>query len=67
MMAGGQGTVGQERLNSEWQAVSSRRLGIVGYLEVFRGPRGLLMSVPGVSRWVDGPELVPSRARAIPD
>ena len=48
-----------------WVPVSSKREGIVGYLEKFRTAQGILVSLPGISRWIEGPVLDPQKAIAI--
>ncbi len=40
----------------------SNRKGIVGYVEMFMTNAGKQMSVPGASRWIDGPVLDESKA-----
>lgn len=50
---------------STWTPVKSKRNGIVGYLEMFRTTQGGLVSIPGVSRWIDGPILNPQKAVSI--
>lgn len=50
----------------EWSPVRRGRGAsavVVGWLEVWRGPCGLAMSVPGASRWIDGPVADPALAR----
>lgn len=37
-----------------WTPVKSTRSGVVGYLEKFQTTQGVSVSIPGVSRWIDG-------------
>ena len=39
--------------------------GITGYIEMFKHSSGELMTIPGSSRWIEGPELDLSKAKVI--
>lgn len=56
-----------EGLESVWVAIKSKREGIVGYLEKFMTPCGEAVSMPGLSRWIDGPVFDESMAKLIED
>lgn len=53
------------KAKSIWCPVKSKRQGVVGYLEKFQTQYGVPVSIPGVSRWIDGPVLDVSKARKI--
>lgn len=50
---------------SVWTPVKSVRSGIVGYMEKFQTPQGIPVSIPGVSRWIDGPVFDISKAAIV--
>ena len=50
---------------SVWVPVMSRKKGITGYIEKFRHNSGKLMSIPGVSRWINGSKLDVTKAVAV--
>ena len=54
-----------EKLVSVWVPVGSKWAGIVGYMEKFRTPQGVAVSLPGVSRWIDGSVFDLNRATVI--
>ena len=54
-------------LTSIWTPVKSKRNGVVGYMEMFMTRQGFKVSIPGVSRWIDGPVLDETKATLIDD
>ncbi len=54
-----------ENLVSVWVPVKSKRAGVVGYLEKFKTDQGVAVSLPGVSRWIDGPAFDLRKAEVI--
>ncbi len=50
---------------SVWVPIKSKRAGVIGYMEMFKTKSGQTVSIPGVSRWIDGQELDVSKAKAI--
>lgn len=50
------------KLENKWVPVKNKASGIIGYLEKFKTGSGVLVSIPGISRWIDGPILDPSKA-----
>lgn len=50
------------KLENVWVPVKNKASAITGYLEKFKTGSGVLVSLPGISRWIDGPVLDPSRA-----
>lgn len=52
----------QQKLKSIWTPVGSKRAGVTGYLEKFISRQGVAVSIPGVSRWIDGPVFDESKA-----
>lgn len=54
-----------EKLISEWTPIKNGRGKIVGYLEKFKTNCGVVVSLPGVSRWIEGAEFNPSLAMVI--
>ncbi len=53
------------KLESVWVPVKSKAKGIVGYMEKFMTGYGTLVSLPGISRWIDGSILDTSKAVSI--
>lgn len=51
-----------EKMVSIWVPVKSKAQGVVGYMEKFKTGSGDLVSLPGVSRWIEGPILDESKA-----
>lgn len=47
---------------SIWTPIQSKRAGVTGYLEKFISRQGVAVSIPGVSRWIDGPVFDESKA-----
>ena len=54
-------------LTSIWTPVKSKRNGVVGYMEMFMTRQGVKVSIPGVSRLIDGPVLDETKATLIDD
>jgi len=52
-------------MESTWVPVKSKAKGTVGYMEKFMTGCGTLVSLPGISRWIDGPILDISKAVVI--
>ena len=52
-------------LKSVWVPVKSKRAGVVGYMEKFETPNGVAVSLPGTSRWIEGPVFDLSKAEII--
>ena len=55
----------KEKLVSVWVPVKSKRAGIVGYMEKFKTAQGENVSLPGVSRWINGPVFDLNKAEII--
>ena len=51
-----------KELQSVWVPVKNGKGEITGYLEMFQTPRGQKVTLPGRSRWIDGPEFDVSKA-----
>ena len=54
-------------LTSIWTPVKSKRNGVVGYMEMFMTRQVVKVSIPGVSRCMDGPVLDETKATLIDD
>ena len=52
----------QQKLKSIWTPIQSKRAGVTGYLEKFITRQGVAVSIPGVSRWIDGPVFDENKA-----
>lgn len=55
----------KQELKSTWTPVQSKRAGVTGYLEKFITRQGVAVSIPGVSRWIDGPVFDESKAYVV--